>query len=262
MCKLCETAAEVAEYKTLMEKTTKDDIARMDFTKKMVKELAFLSKACYSSIKWPIALHYPLFEARAAYAAPANYFQNILIDGQKIGNAFSHGAMRSVFFAGEKLMLLSKNVNFKDGKEFFTSFILAHFEPSEYVMQLKSEDFSISVNTKKTMKNLVTDATEEKSIQFNFVHSPIKGRIIAKDKVMASAQFRDIYSKYLGGAQMRSASIDLEGYAITVPHFAPHPYLLQLKEKFGYSSNREFQEHVIDYFKSHANSQYITNKKT
>ena len=50
---------------------------------------------------------------------------------------------------------------------------------------------------------------------------------------------------------MKSSSIDMEGYAITVPHFSPHPYLLQLHAQFGFGSNRDFQEHVIDYFKEH-----------
>ncbi|MEM3422797.1 MAG: hypothetical protein QXF35_04445 [Candidatus Bilamarchaeaceae archaeon] len=258
MCKLCKIAAQISEYKTITDKMAKEDVNRINFTKEMAKEMNFLFKACYSSIKWPIILNYPFFEARTAYAVPSNYFQNILLDNEKIGNAFSHGSMRSVFFVGERLMLLSKNVNFREGKEFFTSFILAHFEQNEYGLKISEERASISVNTKKTMKNLITNDIEEKKIQFNFVHEPVKGRIITKERIMTSAQFKNIYSKYLGGAQMRSASIDLEGYAITVPHFAPHPYLLQLKEKFGYSSNREFQEHALDYFKEHAITQQAT----
>jgi hypothetical protein len=192
-----------------------------------------------------------MFDARMAYAVPANYFQNILVDGEKVGNTFAHGSMHSVFFAGDRLMLLSKGVNFKDAKEFFTSFLLIHLEKGEYQMQVNGDTFSILVDIKKPMRNLLTDAVENKQVKFNFIHESVKNRIISKERVMTSAQFKNVYGKYAGGAQTRSASIDLEGYAITVPHFAPHPFLLQLKEEFGYASNRDFQEHVIDYFRVH-----------
>lgn len=251
MCRLCEVAKNLQEYATLINKMKEEDIERLDFSKKLSPEMRFISKGCYSSVEWPPDLRYPLFEARMAYAVPANYFQNVFLDGEKLGNFFSHGSMRSVFFIGKKLVLLSKNVSFRDGREFFTSFLLVQFEPEEYGVKFENNAFAISVSTTKRVKNLVTGAEETKGIRFNFVHSPVNGRIVTREKVLTSAQFKSVYSKYAGGAQIRSASIDLEGYAITVPHFAPHPYLLQLKEKFGYSSNREFQEHVYDYFTSH-----------
>jgi hypothetical protein len=43
----------------------------------------------------------------------------------------------------------------------------------------------------------------------------------------------------------------MEGYAITVPHFSPHPYMIQLCKEFGYDEPRAMQEHVIDYFRAH-----------
>jgi hypothetical protein len=49
------------------------------------------------------------------------------------------------------------------------------------------------------------------------------------------------------------ASADLEGYVVTVPHFSPHPYLLQAGAELGHPTNRHFQEHVIDYLKEHLN---------
>jgi hypothetical protein len=252
MCNICEIAKSNQSYKSLIDKMEKEDIARMENTKQIVKNVSFPIK-CYTSINWPVALYYPFFEARMAYAVPSNYFQNIVLDDERLGNNFSHGSMRSVFFSGKRLMLFSKSVNFKDGKEFFNSFLLLHLEENEYEMKIDGESFSISASASKQMKNLISGAVETKTIRFNFVHSPVKGRIVTKERVLTSSEFKTIYSKYAGGAQMRSASIDLEGYAITVPHFAPHPYMLQLKEAFGYQSNREFQERVIDYFAKHKN---------
>lgn len=255
MCRLCEMAKNIQEYRTLIDKMAEEDNARLDYSKELSQRLGFISKSCYSSANTHAAGYYPFFEARMAYAVPANYFQNIFLDGEKLGNSFSHGSMRSVFFAGDRLMLFSKNVNFRDGKEFFTSYLLLSFGPNEYEIKFENLGenlgFAISVSTTKQMKNLITGAEEKKNIRFAFVHSPVKGRIVTREKVLTSAQFKSIYSKYLGGPQMRSASIDLEGYAITVPHFAPHPYLLQLREKFGYQSNREFQERVHEYFAAH-----------
>jgi hypothetical protein len=59
-----------------------------------------------------------------------------------------------------------------------------------------------------------------------------------------------VYERF-GGAQLKSASMDMEGYAITVPHFSPHPYMLQLRKEFGFAENKEFQLHVADYFRAH-----------
>ncbi|MFH1222517.1 MAG: hypothetical protein V1492_05535 [Candidatus Micrarchaeota archaeon] len=250
MCKLCD-AAKGDAYRQLIEKMTQEDSARIEFTKERAKEMQLLAKRCYSSINWPIKLYYPMFEARMAYAIPANYFQPLLLDDEKIGSAFGHGAMRSVFFAGERLMLFTKTTNFLDGKEYFTSFLLLHLEKNEYSLKVDGENFAISADVTKPMRNLVTGAAENKKVKFNFVNTQVKGRIVTKEKVLTSAQFKDIYAKYGGGVRGRTASVDLEGYAITVPHFAPHPFLLQLKEQFGYASNREFQEHVFDYFAAH-----------
>ncbi len=250
MCELCERAKASADYKLLIEKMTEEDIARLEFTKQMSAEMKFLEKKCYSSVKWPVKLFYPMFDARMAYAVPSNYFQPLMLDGERVGNNFSHGSMRSVFFLKDKLMLLSKNTNHAVGKQFFTSYILLHLDKSEYDMKIDGESFNISADVEKSMKNLVTGKTEKKKIKLNFVHTAVKGRIVTKEKVLTSAKFNKVYGKYLGGSRMKTASIDLEGYAITVPHFAPHPFMLQLKEQFGYESNRQFQEHVIDYFRA------------
>lgn len=247
---LDEMAARVPEYSEMLDKMLEDDRDRMEFSKQMANEITIINRTCYSSMKWPVKLVCPMFEARAAYAVPNNYFQNIMVDDERIGNSFAHGAMRSVLFSGDRLVLFSKSTNFKDGREFFTSFILLHLERGEYKLTEKLGELNLTARAEKPMMNLISGKVEKKRIYFNFVHKPVEGRIVSKDSAARSARFKNVYSRF-GGAQAKSASMDLEGYAITVPHFSPHPYLLQLKSEFGFKENKEFQLSVADYFRGH-----------
>jgi len=251
MCELCERAKNSAGYLSLLSKMLEEDMARLEFSKALAGDIRLLGSNLYTSVSWPVKLSYPMFDARAAYSVPYNYFQNLYLDGERLGVAFAHGAMRSVFFADKRLMLLSKSVNTRDGREFLTSMLLLHLEAGEYSATKAGDGtLMLSADVTKPMKNLVTGRVENKKLLFNFTHKPVAGRIVTREKVLTSAQFRNVYSKY-GGAQLKSASIDLEGYAITVPHFAPHPYMLQLNQDFGFASNRQFQENVEEYFNAH-----------
>jgi hypothetical protein len=252
MCDVCERAKTPA-YGALIAKMLEEDEARLAYSRTMAAQLAVIGKSVYSSVNWPLKLAYPFFEARAAYAVPNNYFQNLTVDGERLGNSFAHGAMRSVFFAGGRLILFSKAVNFRDAKEFFTSFILLHLDREEYESQVDESGIRITAQVEKPMLNLITGMTQMKKIAFSFVHQKVAGRIVSREHVATSTRFREVYGKY-GGVSMNAGSIDMEGYAITVPHFAPHPYLLQMHEQFGYESNRQFQEHVEDYFRAHLQS--------
>lgn len=247
---LDEKAKNMPQYAELMSKMLEEDKARMEFSKVAVKDLSAIGRYCYSSMKWPVKLVHPMFEARAAFAVPNNYFQNLFLGEERLGNSFAHGAMRSVFFSGERLILFSKSVNFKQGREFFTTFILLHLEKNEYKHTIGADGIAISANIEKPMKNLITGKVENKKIIFNFVHKPVQGRMVSKEHAAGSSRFKGVYEKY-GGADMKAASMDMEGYAVTVPHFSPHPYLLQLHKEFGFENNKEFQLHVKDYFEEH-----------
>jgi len=251
MCRICDVAKNSPDYANLVQKMLEEDQARLEFSKQVSQELKPIKKFICSSIKWPVKLFFPMFEVRAPFSVPQNYFQNIVLDGERQGVAFAHGAMRSIFFSGENLIILSKIVNHREGKEFFTSFILAHFESSEYSASVEGENVTIKVDVEKPMRNLLTNEMEHKRISFNFVNTSVKGRIVTKEQIFTSSQFKGVYAKF-GGASAKSASIDMEGYAITVPHYSPHPYLLQLHQQFGYGSNRQFQENLVkDYFLAH-----------
>lgn len=250
MCRICEAVGTNADYAAFITKMVEGDRSRLESSKGLLSNFPSISKLIYTSIKWPVKLNYPMFEARAAYCVPNNYFQSLYVDGERAGAMFSHGSMRSIFFAGEDLILFSKTVSHFEGKDFLTSFILANFSKKEFSHHLEGDNLTITVNTEKKMKNLITDKIESKKISFNLINQSVKNRLMPRNQVLASAQFKAIYEKY-GTAVNKVASIDLEGYAITVPHFSPHPYLLQLHKQLGFGSNRDFQEHVIDYFKAH-----------
>jgi hypothetical protein len=251
MCDLCAKAKGIGEYKVFIDKMAEEDIARAEYSKTMAKEISLLNKNMYSSMAWPVKFVQPMFEARTAFAVPNNYFQNIFIDDERLGNSFSHGAMRSMFFVGERLVLLSKSCNFKDAKEYFTSFLLLHLEKGEYELKQAGEEMRITAKVEKPMLNMVSGKTERKRIVFSFIHQSVAGRIVSKEQAASAARFKNVYDRYEGGAQMKSTSMDMEGYAITVPHFSPHPYMLQLHKEFGYDENKDFQLHVMDYFRAH-----------
>ncbi|HSB47214.1 MAG TPA: hypothetical protein VLD37_04305 [Candidatus Bilamarchaeum sp.] len=250
MCDYCSKSKMPGQYADLVSKMLDEDKERMERSKIAAEELSPIKKSVYSSMSWPVKLVYPMFEARAAYAVPNNYFQNIALGEERLGNSFAHGAMRSVFFAGDRLVLFSKGVNFKDGKEFFTSFLLLHLEKGEYEAKAAGNEIKISASVEKPMMNLITGKAEKKRVAFAFIHQSVAGRIVSKDQVASSARFKNVYDKYQG-AQMKSGSMDMEGYAVTVPHFSPHPYMLQCRKDFGFETNKDFQLKVEDYFRAH-----------
>lgn len=250
MCELCGKAKGIQGYDSLVSGMLEEDKGRLEYSKRMAGQFSTVSKMIYSSMKWPVKLLYPMFEARAAYAVPNNYFQRMALGDERLGNSFAHGAMRSVFFAGDKLVVFTKSVHFHDGEEFFTSFILLHLQKDEYEAAMAGNEIRISADVEKPMKNLITGKVEKRRVSFNFLNKSVEGRIVSKEHVVRSARFKQVYGKY-GGAQVKSASMDLEGYAITVPHFSPHPYMLQLSKEFGFDDNKQFQLHAVDYFREH-----------
>lgn len=250
MCRWCEKAASDSRYKQLISSMHADDQDRLEHTCRLASSLESIVPVAYSSIRYPVPLLAPFFDARAAYSVPHNYYQPLLVDGQPLGVAFAHGSMRSVFFSGSRLMVFSKNVHHTEGQEFFSSFLLLHLEKSEYAARLEGEALTLSCDITKAMKNLLTGQVEKKRIAFHFVHQPIASRFVTKDQLTQSGHLKAAYEKY-GGHEARLASVDIEGFAITVPHFAPHPYLLQEHGEFGFDTPRAMQEMVLEYFRAH-----------
>ncbi|MBN2122501.1 hypothetical protein JW721_05625 [Candidatus Micrarchaeota archaeon] len=250
MCKICEAASSNPEYKRILDEMQQQDLHRLESTNDFLEMFPSLKSNLYTSLKWPSSLNKPLFEARAAFAVPHNYFQKLYLGNEPMGNHFAHGATRSVFFSKDRLVLLSKTVGQENGRPFLSSFLFTHFEKNEYSFKYDGNDLQISVDCEKTLKNLITKKPEKKRIRFSFVHQKMEGRILSKQQAAQSSYVKRVYGAR-GNVSSLFASADLEGYVVSVSHMSPHPFLLRFNSEFGFGSNREFQEHVMDYFAEH-----------
>ncbi len=249
MCRLCELAGG-SSYAAKMDAMAREDGALIEKTNAMAERFPSVKSSLLTTIKFPPALHMPLFEARNSYTLINNYFQQLLLEGNRMAAIFSHGSTRSIFFSGEYMLMLSKSVGQDAGSRFFSHYLLFHFSKDEYSCKWEGNNMLLSADCRKKARNLLTGETEEKRISFNFQHQSVEGRILQKEEAMRSSHIRKIYG---AKAPMQSvfASADLEGYVVTVPHFSPHPYLLQAGQELGHPSNRHFQEHVAGYLREH-----------
>lgn len=194
------------------------DLKRLEHTEKTSS--SFSSISAYSTIEYPKLLVQPMFEPKTGRSSP-NYFQNLFLNREKQPGGFSHGSTRSVFFIGNRLMLLSKFVASHEAEEFFPLFLLAHFEQKEYSLEITPENrVFVSANVQKTAKNLVSGKLEKINLEFNFMQENLQAKLLVKSEVK-------------------------------VPHFAPHPYMMQMFSEFGYESPADLQLAVLDYFRAH-----------
>ncbi len=250
MCRLCELAAESATYTSKIKLMQEEDSSRLERTKGFMGKFPSLKRSLYSSVPFPMGITAPLFEARNAYTMPNNYFQQVMLNGSRLPPLFAHGATRSIFFTPEKLMLFSKSVGMDSGVDYFSSYLLLDFGKGEYSTEFDGKNLTLSVKASKPAANLLTGEQETIDVSFTFRHKSVEGRILQKEEAMRSDFIRRMYSGRLP-AHAIFASADLEGYVITVPHFSPHPYLLQAGQELGHPSNRHFQEHVLGYILEH-----------
>ncbi len=251
MCRLC-SAAENSSYPKKMDAMVQEDLAIIERTRPFLEKFPSVKNSLLTTVEFPPTLHKPLFEARNAYTLISNYFQQLLLDGNKQSPMFSGGSTRSIFFSGDYLMLLSKSAAQDAGRVFFGHYLLFHFTKDEYEAKYEGSTLSLSANCTKKARNLLTGEVREHRISFNFLHQKTEGRILKKEEAMRSDYVRKIYSAR-GAMKDIFASADLEGYVITVPHFSPHPYLLQCGNELGHPTNRHFQENLLEYLLEHLN---------
>lgn len=227
------------------------DIARLEYSKNM--HLSFPSINAYSTIEYPKLLIKPMFEPKTAFAAPMAYFQNLFVNGEKLPNHFAHGATRAIFFLEKRLVVFSKSVAQYNGKEFFSSFLLAHFEPGEYSFTISHESkFLVSANIEKPAKNLLNGKIEKININFVFVQENLENKLLRKMEALSSTLFVNQCKQAGRDARQWLTSTEyMFEYVSTVAHFSPHPYLLQLYKQLGYPSQKDFQMKVLDYFHGH-----------
>lgn len=259
MCELCEKAKGIPEYRNLLSRMHERDLARLAHSRNAAPSFSSVSMPAYSTIEYPKLLVYPMFEAKVAFAAPPSYFQNLFINGERQPGNFSHGATRSVFFAGRRLMLLSKSTATHESEEFFSSFLLAHFEPGEYSLEITPEKrIALAADVEKPARNLLTGKTEKIRISFSFAQENLSGKIMSKNTALSSTLFTNQFRRSGADALAWLNSTEyMFDYVVSVAHFSPHPYLLKFFDAFGYSSQKDFQEHTSAYFKLHLASRAL-----
>ena len=253
VCQICQKVGNSTQYQEIFQETMNQDMQILKTTKEKLNEMKSIAGNFLTTVNLPFKISSPLFEPRVGFCMPTNYFQNIILNGERLGNSFTSKSTRSVFFRGDTLYLLSKSLNIGGVGEFYTSFLAVHFQKGEYNAQIEGKKINISAKKKSKAKNILSGEVEEFEINFAFSQESLDGKIIQKSQVANSTVFSGVYGAKNTGQMpaKKVASMDLEGYVITVPHFAPHPYLLKIKSELGYTTNREFQDHVIDYFKNH-----------
>ncbi len=251
MCDLCAKVKASPEYRELLVKMGERDAQRLEHSKANVDEFASIS--AYSTIDYPKLLVQPMFEPKVAFATPITYFQNLFVNDEKLPGNFTHGSTRSIFFLGKRLIVLSKSSLQHHGEEMFSSFLLAHFEPGEFRLEAgEDRKVLVSAEMEKPAKNLLSGKVEKIKISFAFAQDALEGKLMRKNEALGSTLFANQFKR--AGADPRTWLNSTEymfDYVSSVAHISPHPYMLKLMPQLGYSDQRDFQNHVADYFRAH-----------
>lgn len=219
------------------------DMERLENTAYFSKIDDAFSKNLFTSFPLPIKISFPLFEPRAPYATASSYFQPMLVDGEKQPIKFSGDSTRSISIHDGNLIVISKSVAKKEAKEYLQSYYLLKFSPKEFTVSKTPNSIQFRASCKKKVKNIITGQEEEKEFAFSFNHKDISHSIIDK-KMGVSTKVREVHGEKI--AQVLTS--DLENYLISVPHFNPHPYLLDCYAELGYPSRRDMQVKAWEYF--------------
>jgi hypothetical protein len=193
---------------------------------------------------------FPLFECRAAYSGPLRYFQQLSIDGNPLQQGFAQSSTRAIYLNGKNLALFSKSFSTEEGKEFYTSYAHIEFLPSEYSIEMETENrVEIRCECRKTAVDLASGKEREYGIEFMFVHACGPATIMDQAAGAAPARLARMASA-TGAKRAAPASSRMLDYVVSVPYFAPHPYFAKaLAQKFGPS--RDAILAIPGYFREH-----------
>ncbi len=188
------------------------------------------------------------FEPRMQLQLPSNFYQSVLVDGQKLRSDWASGWLRTVSFQNGSLFLLAHGLVKKEEKEYNLFLYQVEFKKEEYKVNI-SEGNKISItvdNIEKEGIDLVTGGQVSHKFTFSFVHSPTDRAFVPRDRIESSGLFRSVYQ---GKAAPKPITFDWSNYVITVPHFAFHSILHQRYKEFGFNSAIEMQHKVTALLK-------------
>jgi len=191
-------------------------------------------------------IDFPLFEPRTAFATPVRYFQDLYINNEKWPFVWRHDSTRAISIVNGELILLSKHTS-ADEKTFLF-YLLIKFGIIKDKIETEKDEIGnarISFSGDKEVIDLKTGEKKNINIQFNFLQKPFHKT--QKQRAKGTAMYKHTYR---GGGVVQAAS-KFEDYIITVPHFSPHPYLLNEFEKLGFTKRSDMQKAVFDYLKEY-----------
>lgn len=243
MCRLC---VKNQNYKKLIDTMLWQDRKRIENTKMLAEKIEKLKDSIYYESEFTI--DEPMLEPKMPLPVPTNYFQNLLINGEKAPNAFSHGSTRAIFFRDKKMHLLSKQAIVREGIEYMSHYLYCSFPLSELNIKVSEKECVVGFSGRKKLRNLISGAYEEKEIAFAFSHQNIEGKFTSKDRLVASQSYRAVIARHTDLDSFLDY-IGMEGYIVTVAHFAPFPYLLNLHKEYGYGSRKEMASDVSNYLR-------------
>lgn len=185
---------------------------------------------------------YILIEPKTSFATPIKYFQDLYINNEKWPFIWRHGSTRALGFDQSNIYLLSKHL-YADEK-YFSHYLFLRFDKHEIIKKIdESNSLQFSFNGKKEVYNLKTEILETIQIQFNFIQKPFHKT--QKQRAQNTTMYKNTYR----GENISQAASKFEDYVVTVPHFSPHPYLLNEFKKLGFEKRSDMQKAVFDYLK-------------
>ncbi|MFH1285477.1 MAG: hypothetical protein ABIH99_02745 [Candidatus Micrarchaeota archaeon] len=245
MCEICARVKEDTEYLGKINEWFARDISRLAKTREKAVSLTDKSLiTIFSNLEFPLEINFPLFEARFGLGVPTNYYQNIFVDGKRLRNDWAHDWCRSLAFLEDGVILFTKAVNARGAPEDETlsHYFLVKFEKDEVSAEVDAVGRVklVSKDVEKRGVNLLTNAEATHKFTFNFMHNPTEKTIVKRERIESSSLVREIYGRGQEGGKLRLASMDSEEFVVTVPHFAPHPYMLNNYKFYGFESRKDF----------------------
>jgi hypothetical protein len=220
---------------------------RLEATKKTPAggEIAFSSSA---TTLFPL-LTTAIFEPRMPLQLPSNFYQPLLIDGQKLRGDWASGWIRLIAFSNGSLYLLAHAFRTRETKEYLMFLHQVEFEKGEYTIAASGNKVVITVkDVKKDGIDLLTGRPASHTYSFSFTHQHTEKTMVPRNRIESSALVR---SAYHGKLAQKPLSFDWTTYVVTVPHLAPHSFIHQRYKEFGYSNAMEMQNAVTELLKSH-----------
>lgn len=184
------------------------------------------------------------FEPRMQLQIPSNFYQSIVVDGQKLRNDWASGWLRVISFQNGSLYLLAHGFVRKEEKEYNLFLYQVEFKKEEYKITKEGNKINVIVdNVKKEGIDLLSNLQTSHIFSFNFIHNPTEHAFVPKNRIESSGLFRSVYQ---GKVAPKPVTFDWTNYVITVPHFAFHSILHQRYKEFGFNSAIEMQHKVTD----------------